>query len=74
MVAGTYTSTSTQLASEAGALPSTVVAYADAGLLDHIRLPNGVRLFRDGQAERVREIRARNIASRGRRGADRASA
>ena len=47
--------------------PQTVRIYADLGLLDHIVLPNGMRLFREGQADRVKEIKKQRMALRGRR-------
>ena len=62
-----YRETVSELARKARVTEPTVRTYADAGLLDYIRLSNGVRLFRNGQEARVREILARRMANRGRR-------
>lgn len=54
----------------AGAVPcdaGTVREYCDAGLLEHQRLPNGMRLLKASAVDRVREIRAEHLARRGRR-------
>lgn len=68
-----YTDTSGSLARESGVTVQTVVTYADAALLDYIRLANGTRLFRAGQAHRVKEILAQRVAGRGRRNASAAA-
>lgn len=51
-----YDQTSGSLARESGTTVRTIQKYADAGWLDFIRSSNGSRLFRRGQAARVREI------------------
>lgn len=61
-----YTDTTSALARQAEVTPPTVRKYADLGLLDFVVASNGVRLYRSGQAERVREIYARRMATRGR--------
>jgi hypothetical protein len=45
--------------------PGTVRDYADLGLLECLRLANGVRLFKPSAAAKVREIRAQRLARRG---------
>jgi hypothetical protein len=61
-----YRDTSGKLAREAKVAVATVSLYAELGLLDFIRCSNGVKLFRGGQAARVKEILAERLASRGR--------
>jgi hypothetical protein len=60
-----YSETTSAMGRVAGVLPQTVVIYCDLGLLDHIRLANGVRLLKPSAAGRVREIYAERIARRG---------
>jgi DNA-binding transcriptional MerR regulator len=64
---GEYVDTTSKLARDAEVTQPTVTLYANLGLLDHIRSSNGTRLFRPGQAMRVRQILAERLASRGRR-------
>jgi len=68
-----YVETTGELARASGVTVQTIVTYADAELLDYIRLANRTRLFRAGQATRVREILAQRMASRGRRSASAAA-
>lgn len=68
-----YTDTSGTLAREAGVQVPTISLYAKLGLLDFIVSSNGVRLYAQGQAKRVKEILAERMASRGRRGASAAA-
>ena len=51
-----YCDTSGKLAREAGVTVPTIINYANASLLDYRRASDGTRLFRVGQAARVREI------------------
>ena len=70
-----FTDTTSQLAREAAVTAQTVVVYADKGWLEHIRLPGtGMRLFRTGQAAKVREIYLERLSLRGRRPAASAGA
>lgn len=62
-----YVDTTGKLAREAALTVVTIGLYADLGLLDFIRCSNGTRLFRSGQAPRVRQIYAERMANRGRR-------
>jgi DNA-binding transcriptional MerR regulator len=61
-----YTDTISALAREAEVTTPTVGKYARLGLLDYVVASDGTRLFRQGQADRVREIYAERIARRGR--------
>jgi DNA-binding transcriptional MerR regulator len=61
-----YTETSGKLARDAGLTVPTISLYADKGLLDFIRSSNGTRLFRAGQADRVKAIYTERMANRGR--------
>jgi DNA-binding transcriptional MerR regulator len=61
-----YCDTTSKLAREAQVTYPTIRKYADLGLLDFIVASNGVRLFRPGQADRVRKIYAERMNSRGR--------
>lgn len=61
-----YTDTIGALARAAEVTTPTVAKYARLGLLDYIVASNGTRLFRQGQAARVREIYTENVARRGR--------
>lgn len=60
-----YTDTSTKLASDAGTTARTVNVYARLALLDFVLASNGTKLFRRGQAETVRAIRAERLSRRG---------
>ncbi len=62
-----YKDTSGKLARDAETTVPTVLLYARLGLLDFIVASNGVKLFRDGQAERVREIKRQRLEARARR-------
>jgi DNA-binding transcriptional MerR regulator len=62
-----YTDTSGKLARESETTVPTVNRYAKLGLLDFVVASNGVRLFRSGQASRVREILALRMANRSHR-------
>ena len=62
-----YTDTSSALARQAEVTQPTIRKYADAGLLDFVVASDGTRLFRAGQAERVREIYDESMARRGRK-------
>ena len=64
-----FTETSGAIARKSGTCQAVVQAYARAGLIEFIMLDNGFRLFRPEAADQVREIKARNIANRSRRGA-----
>ena len=64
-----FTETSGSLARDAGVTVVTVNLYAKLGLLEYVTAANGVKLFRGGQADRVREILAERRANRGRRSA-----
>lgn len=64
---GEFSETSGTLARAAGVTVQTIVAYANAGLLEHYKISNGTRLFRSGQADKVRQIYAARIANRGKR-------
>ena len=61
-----YTETSGKLSRDSGVTVPTLTLYADLGLLDFIRSSNGMKLFRAGQADKVREIYAQRMANRGR--------
>ncbi len=61
-----YTDTSGKLARDAGTTVPTVSLYARLGLLDFVVASNGVKLFRAGQAQRVREIKIQRLEARGR--------
>lgn len=63
-----FVETSGSIARAAGVLPETVRHYADAGLVEHVRLPNGQRLFKASSAESVKQICAERMARR--RGSD----
>lgn len=62
-----YSDTSSALARDSKVTTETVRLYADLKLLDFIVASNGTRLFRSGQAPRVREIYAERMARRGRK-------
>jgi DNA-binding transcriptional MerR regulator len=61
-----FTETTSALAREAGTTAATIRKYADANLLQYVTASNGTRLFKAGQADRVRQIYARRMANRGR--------
>jgi len=70
-MAAEYIETTGDLARESGVTVQTVVTYANGDLLDFIRMKNGTRLFRAGQADRVRQLCAER---KGRRGGNRRAA
>lgn len=59
-----FIDTTSKLARESEVLGATVRKYADLGLLDFIVASDGTRLFRKGQASRVRGIYAQRMANR----------
>ena len=61
-----FTDTTGSLARESGVTVPTVRLYADLKLLDYVTASNGTRLFREGQASKVRAIYAERMARRGR--------
>lgn len=63
-MASKYTDTSSSLAREAGVTERLVLNYAHEGLLDFIQTANGMRLYRIGQAEKVRALKAARLAGR----------
>jgi DNA-binding transcriptional MerR regulator len=66
-----YTDTSGKLARESETTVPTVNLYARLGFLDFTVASNGVKLFKAGQADRVREIKRERLAARkGRPAAD----
>jgi len=67
MTDGQFTDTSSALARDARVTQPTVRRYAELGLLDFIVASDGTRLFRSGQAARVREIFETRMANRTRR-------
>jgi hypothetical protein len=66
-MAAQFELTTTDLASALSppGCPTTVRTYADAGLIESMRLPNGMRLFRRSAIEKVNRLRAQRIKSRG---------
>ena len=62
-----YTVTSGALAREAGTSVPTIALYAKKGWLDYVVASNGVKLFKSGQAAKVRKILAQRMANRTRR-------
>jgi len=64
-IAAEYVETTGSLARKAEVLPETIRAYADAHLVDHIRLANGQRLFRSDALIRVRALLEERRARRG---------
>lgn len=67
MATNIFDETTGALARAAEVTVPTIQKYADLGLLEYRRASNGVRLFRRGQAGRVREILGERLANRGRR-------
>jgi DNA-binding transcriptional MerR regulator len=59
-----YTETSGKLARDAEVTIPTVNLYSERGLLDFIVASNGIKLFRPGQADRVRQIKAERTAAK----------
>ena len=57
--------TSGGLARGAGLDADTARSYGDLGLLDMIRLDNGVRLFRRSAIEKARKLREDRVHRRG---------
>jgi len=62
-----YTDTTSELARQAGVTQPTIRLYADKGWLDFVTISNGCRLFKPGQATKVRAIFTERMASRGRK-------
>lgn len=62
-----YTDTSGKLARDAETTVVTVNLYAKLGLIDFIEASNGVKLFRAGQADKVRELKRQRLENRTRR-------
>lgn len=62
-----YIETTAHLARASGVGEQRVRDYAKEGLLDYVTASNGTRLFREGQAARVREIYTQRMANRGRK-------
>ncbi len=58
--------TSGTLARAAGVSQTTIGKLAAANLLDYVVTDTGLRLFRPGQAEKVRHLIAERLAARGR--------
>ena len=61
-----WTETTGTVAWKAGCHPDLVRQYANDGLIESRRLPNGTRLFRVEAADRVRQLKAERLALRGR--------
>jgi hypothetical protein len=59
-----YTDTSGKLARDSETTVPTVNKYARLGKLDYIVASNGVKLFRAGQAELVRELKRNCLMGR----------
>jgi hypothetical protein len=59
-----YTETATKLGRDSGKTSTTIRKYADEGWLDYIVASNGTRLFKPGQAAKVKEIYAARMAVR----------
>jgi DNA-binding transcriptional MerR regulator len=59
-----YTDTTTKLARDAELTQPTIRKYADLGLLDFIVASDGTKLFKPGQAARVKDIHAKRMAGR----------
>lgn len=59
-----FTETTNAVAREVPCDAGTVRAYADMGLVPHMRLANGIRLFRPSAAALVREIREKRVDHR----------
>jgi DNA-binding transcriptional MerR regulator len=64
-----YTDTSGKLARDSGTTVPTVNLYAKLALLDFVVASNGIKLFRAGQADRVREIKRQRLEDRTRQSA-----
>lgn len=60
-----FSETTSSLGREAGVLPETVRLYDKLGLIESVRLANGIRLFKPSAAERVRAIYCERMARRG---------
>jgi DNA-binding transcriptional MerR regulator len=56
MTAENFSETTSSVARQAGVLAETVRLYGKLGLLECLRLPNGIRLFKPSAADRVRKI------------------
>lgn len=64
-----FTDTTGSLSREAGTTVPTIRLYAKLGLLEFVTAADGTRLFRRGQAERVKAIYASRLARRGHKAA-----
>ncbi len=62
-----FDQTTGALARDAGVTVALIQKYADLGLIQFIRASNAQRLFRRGQADRVREIYSQRMSNRGRK-------
>jgi len=63
-----FTLTTGSIARQADVLEATVRRYADRGLLEYVRLYNGVRLFKPSAIERARALKAERWSRCGRNG------
>jgi DNA-binding transcriptional MerR regulator len=61
-----YTITTSELARQAGVTQPTIRLYANRGWLDFVIISNGIRLFKPGQAPRVRALYTERMKRRGR--------
>jgi hypothetical protein len=61
---GAYTDTSSRLARDSETCNAIIRLYARLGLLDYVVASNGVKLFRQGQAALVRQIKQERLARR----------
>lgn len=59
--------TSRSVSIDADCTPQYVSALARAGLIPHVVASDGTRLFSDGAASMVRQIKADHMARRGRK-------
>lgn len=61
----TFSETTNAIAAAVPCDAGTVRDYCDWGLLEHLRLANGVRLLKPSAVARARAIRAERLARRG---------
>ncbi len=59
-----FTDTSGKLSRDAETTVPTVLLYAKLGLLDFVVASNGTKLFRSGQADKVRQLKKKRMAER----------
>lgn len=59
-----YSETTNAIARRARVPPDAVRHYTDLGLIEHVRLPNGVRLLKPSAADSVRAVYAQHIANK----------